>query len=58
MKVIIEIPDDGDLTLSAHIEGETKPSQRQALALARLAMLAGRISGDLLDGAAEAATDA
>lgn len=28
------------------------------LALARLAMLAGRISGDLLDGAAEAATDA
>lgn len=58
MKVIIHIPDDGDLTLSAHIEGETKPSPLQALALARLAMLAGRISGDLLGGAAEAATDA
>lgn len=58
MRVIIHIPDDGDLTLAAHIKGEERPSQKQALALRDLAMLAGYLRGDLLDGAAEAATDA
>lgn len=47
MKIVIDLPDDGDLSVGAYIDGVERPTRAQALALRDLAVFGGTLRGAL-----------